>query len=341
MYHTVLQALADGHQHTAEQLIKQCHLRMTDLKQAFNTLNTFGIRVLERGTNTYQLTEPVELLDHARILAALPLSTRQRLAQIEIHTVLDSTNQYALARYCGAVPFACLTEYQTAGRGRQGRQWISPYASGLCLSLKPCYTIPYQPLSGLNIALAVTVAQTLRTLGATEIGIKWPNDILWRGRKLAGLLLESRGAKKCHIVYGIGINVKMHTSDTKAINQPFVDLSSVLGHKCISRNTLAAKLIDHCLQTLDRYPQVGLTAFRQDWHRFDLSYGQSVTLQIPQNTFSKKEPLKTGQNTKNTLIENKEYIMGTACGIDDQGALLLQVGHQKRRYACGEVSLRL
>jgi BirA family biotin operon repressor/biotin-[acetyl-CoA-carboxylase] ligase len=133
----------------------------------------------------------------------------------------------------------------------------------------------------------------------------------------------------------------MSSSNTKAINQPFVDLSSVLGHQSLSRNILAAKLIEQCLQTLDRYPQVGLTAFRQDWHRFDLSYGQSVTLQIPQSPTLKKEPLKTGQKTTNTLIENKEYIIGTACGIDDQGALLLQVGHQKRRYVCGEVSLRL
>lgn len=337
MYHTVLQALADGHQHTAKQLIKQCHLRITDLKQAFNTLNSFGIRIIELGANTYQLAESVELLDHARILTALPLETKQRLAKMEIHTVLDSTNQYALIRYSGAVPFACLAEYQTAGRGRQGRQWVSPYASGLCLSLKPCYTILNQPLSGLNIALAVTVAQTLYTLGATEIGIKWPNDILWRGRKLAGLLLESRGGKKCNVVYGIGINVKMHQCDTKAINQPFVDLFSVLGHKSLSRNTLAAKLIECCLQTLDRYPSGGLTTFQQDWHRFDLSYGQLITLHIPQNTPLKKELLKVKQKT--TLL--KEYITGIGCGIDDQGALLLQVGHQKQRYVCGEVSLRL
>jgi len=263
------------------------------------------------------MAEPLELLDRARILAALPKETRQRLIHIEIHSVLDSTNSYAL-QYKGAMPYACLAEYQTAGHGRHGRQWISPIGSGLCLSLKQ--RIQNKPLSGLNIALAVTVVRVLHLLGATDVGIKWPNDILWQGRKLAGLLLES--GKNSEIVFGIGINVKMVECNSKAINQPYVDLYSILGQTSPSRNILAAKIIEHCLQTLTNYPQLGLNAFQQDWHRFDLSYGQLVTLETPQS-------------------ENKTYSTGIACGIDEEGALLLQIGNQKQRYVDGEVSLRL
>jgi len=272
MYLQVLRRLADGQRYTTEQLIEQLALSAMELEQAIRTLTEYGVRLHSPAVNTYQLHEPLELLDHSRILAALSAVNRQRLAHLEIHSVLDSTNRYALEDK-RAVPFACLAEYQTAGRGRQGRQWVSPYASGLCLSIKHRYATLNKSLAELNIALAVTVVRVLRNLGAQEVGLKWPNDVLWRGRKLAGLLLETRHGKDYDIVIGIGINVKMPSIDTKAITQPWVDLCTVLGRP-VSRNTLAAMLIDQCLQTLVIYPQVGLAAFRHDWHGFDLSYGK-------------------------------------------------------------------
>jgi BirA family biotin operon repressor/biotin-[acetyl-CoA-carboxylase] ligase len=320
MYHQVLQILADGQRHSAQQLIEQLTLNPSELEQTINTLTTFGVRLHSPAANTYQLAEPMELLERSRILAALPTDTLSRLATLEILDIVDSTNRYALEQHSRPVPFACLAEYQTAGRGRQGRQWISPYASGLCLSIKQRDSVLNESLAGLNIALAVTVARVLRSLGASEVGLKWPNDVCWRGRKLAGLLLESRHGKNGEIVIGIGINVKMPPLDTENITQAWVDLYTVLGRP-VSRNTLAAMLIAQCLQTLILYPDVGLAAFRQDWQRFDLSYGRSVTLKIPPNP-----PLK---------------ITGTALGIDEQGALLLQVGTQKQSYVYGEVSLRL
>jgi BirA family biotin operon repressor/biotin-[acetyl-CoA-carboxylase] ligase len=329
MYHQILLMLADGQRHTAEQLIEQLALSAAELEQAINTLLAIGVRLHLPVANTYQLNDALELLDKSRILAALPTRTTERLADMEILEVVDSTNRYALAQHQRAVPFACLAEYQTAGRGRQGRQWISPYASGLCLSIKHRYAALNGSLAGLNIALAVTVVRVLRTLGAFEVGLKWPNDVLWRGHKLAGLLLESRLTKDCEVVIGIGMNVKMPSVDTRTIAQPWVDLYTVLG-QTISRNLLAAMLIDQCLQTLITYPQVGLAAFRDEWHRVDLSYGQSVTLEIP-----------TGETAAKDHYNNKENITGTAWGIDEQGALLLQVGKEKRRYVYGEVSLRL
>lgn len=256
----------------------------------------------------------LELLEAAQIWAALSTKNQQRLAHLDILDSVDSTNSYALAQQDKAVPYACMAEYQTAGRGQHGRQWLSPYASGLCLSLKHRYTSLNQPLAGLNIALAVTVARVLRNLGASKVGLKWPNDVIWQNRKLAGLLLESRYAKECEVVIGIGMNVKMPQIETEAITQAWVDLCTVLGHS-ISRNKLAAMLIDQCLETLISYPQLGLVAFLDDWHRFDLSYGKTVTLKIPQ----------------------KGFVTGTAWGINELGALRVD----KQDYAYGEVSLRL
>ncbi|RKZ52342.1 MAG: biotin--[acetyl-CoA-carboxylase] ligase [Candidatus Parabeggiatoa sp. nov. 3] len=321
MYYRVLQILADGQVHTAEQLNQYLSLGLGELEQALNTLITYGIRFHSKADNTYQLTEALELLERSRILAALPRETRQLMADLEIHSVLDSTNRHLLTQQHLTMPCVCLAEYQTAGRGRQGRQWVSPYASGLCLSLKQRYVALNEPLGGLSIALGVTVARALHRLGASDVGLKWPNDVLWRGRKLAGLLLESRWRMDCEIVIGIGINVKMPPVETPNIAQPWVDLYTVLGHS-ISRNALAAMLIEQCLQTLISYPQVGLAAFRPDWHDFDLSYGHTVTLSHD----------KRGERVT---------VTGTALGIDEQGALLLEVGNTIQRYVYGEVSLRL
>ncbi|MCK5718515.1 MAG: biotin--[acetyl-CoA-carboxylase] ligase [Thiomargarita sp.] len=270
-------------------------------------------------TTNYQSKSSLELFDKSIILTNISNQIRTIL-NLEIHSSLDSSNQYALTKYHGSLPFACLTEYQTAGRGRQGKSWISPYGSGICLSLKYRYQ-NLKLLTGLNIALVITVANSLYSLGISDIGIKWPNDILWHQHKLAGLLLESYcQANNYEIVYGIGINVKMPHS-IKTIDQPWVDLSTILGNKTISRNKLAAILIDQCLQTLLNYPHQGLAPYQADWYKYDLSYGKPVSLKIANKSAT--------------------YISGIAQGINQQGALLVKIGKNVITYTDAEVSLRL
>jgi BirA family biotin operon repressor/biotin-[acetyl-CoA-carboxylase] ligase len=250
-------------------------------------------------------------LNHTQIISKLSKQSQQDLVYLKVLDTVDSTNTYVLNQ--ADYPIACLAEYQSAGRGRLGRQWISPHGSGICLSIKHSYAKPNFSLNGLNIALTVTIVRVLRAFGAVDVGIKWPNDILWQTHKLAGLLLESRYiSSRCEVVIGIGLNVKPHN------NQAWIDLETILGHN-ISRNDLAAALIDHCLQTLITYSTTELSAYQQDWHRFDLSYGKIVTLKIP--------------------VADGEYklITAKANGIDEQGAL--QVGEHK--YVYGEVSLNL
>jgi BirA family biotin operon repressor/biotin-[acetyl-CoA-carboxylase] ligase len=332
----VLHLLADGQRYTAPQLIEQLGISPLDLDLAIRTVTAYGIRLNPSAIYGYQLAERLELLDRDCILADLSGNTRQRLAQLEILEVIDSTNRYALEQPPMEGAFVCLAEYQTAGRGRQGRQWVSPYASGLCLSLKQRYDALNHSLAGISIATAVTVGQVLRALGAAEIGLKWPNDVVWRGRKLAGLLLESRNTKvcvppsenrkfqnACDVVVGMGMNIKMPGVETAMIDQPWTDLQTVLGYS-ISRNQLAARLIEQGLQTLATYPQHGLAPFMRDWQSFDMIYGHPVTLKIP--------PV----NQEGGAFS----VTGIACGIDEEGALLLQVGNRKQRYVYGEVSVR-
>ena len=330
MFHCILQVLADGQPHTVQELTSKLAVSPRELDSLVKTLITYGVEFSSLSVLNYQLSENLELLDHASLWAKLPKYTQQQMAHLEIIDVVDSTNHYVLTQTQHPLPLVCLAEYQTAGRGQHGRRWISPYARGLCLSIKQHYTQFNYLVSGLGIALAITVARLLRAIGASEIGVKWPNDIIWRNRKLAGLLLETRKQNQLdEIIVGIGINVKMPSKEITTIEQPWVDLQTVIGQP-ISRNTLAALLIEHCLQTLISYSQNGLTSFLSDWYHFDLLYGQLVTLE--QSSFDGDS--KTAETQRN-------FVIGRACGIDEQGALLLQTGDGKHRYCYGEARVRV
>ena len=286
------------------------------LEHLLHSLLEYGIEFVP--LSGYQLTEPLELFDSNYILATLSENIRQCLTKIEIFEFINSTNHYALNQKEKIGVY--LAEYQTAGRGQQGRRWVSPYAKGICLSLKHSYDNLFYPLTGLNIALALTIVQGLRSLGAHDIEIKWPNDVMWQGRKLAGILLESRflGNRNYEVVAGIGINV--YPNLLKDIDRPWVDMCTVLGKK-ISRNQLASILIEQGMQTLIFYPKQGLSAWMPYWQKVDMLYGRTVTLKHHSNS---------------SLM-----MQGTAWGIDEEGALLLQVGHHLQRYMAGEVSIAL
>lgn len=255
-----------------------------------------------------------ERLDHAAIWDALSPELRNQLC-LEIFSELDSTNQYALHR-ATAPCLACLAEYQTQGRGRQGKRWIAPVGSGLCLSLKYCYPITTFPLVGLNLALALTVAKLLRNLGAAEVGVKWPNDIGWNYRKLAGLLLETRLTTHSYeVVLGIGLNIQM--PETVEIDQAWVDLQTVM-RRSISRNTVASLLIEHGMDTLKNYPTTHFTPFLAEWDAFDLLKSKQIQVVMPTTTY-----------------------VGIACGIDESGGLRLQVGETQQIVYYGEASVCL
>jgi BirA family biotin operon repressor/biotin-[acetyl-CoA-carboxylase] ligase len=157
-------------------------------------------------------------------------------------------------------------------------------------------------------------------LGITEVGLKWPNDLLWDWRKLGGILLEFGGESSgpCHVVAGVGVNVAMPDSAREAIDQPWIDLRSILGPNEISRNRLAARVVSEMLKTCARFEQQGFEP-PPEWKQLDVTLGQRITLQLPNNT----------------------RIDGISRGIDNSGALLLETATGIQRFLGGEVSLRL
>lgn len=268
------------------------------------------------------MTASLELLDRELILAGLTGEARARVSRLELHPVLDSTNAYLLAQARAGWPsgVVCLAERQTAGRGRLGRDWLTPFGAGLAFSLLWRFETQPEALSGLSLATGIAVARGLRDVGVTEVGLKWPNDVWWRGRKLGGILLESGvTADSVHVVAGIGINIALPGEEATVIDQPWVDLREILGTGRIARNRLASSLIGELIQIFAGFERDGFAGLAAEWARFDRVAGRRVSLRLA-----------------NTLIT------GVARGVDATGALLLESADGViTPYIGGEISLRV
>ena len=270
----------------------------------------------------HPLQSAPEALARTLIEAALAAPVQAQLAGIEIHPSLDSTNaellRHVMADPSGKhyrAPLLCLAEEQTGGRGRRGRHWHSPAGANLYWSL--LWRFPQQPaqLPGLSVLTALGTAWALRELGVTDVGLKWPNDVLWRDRKLAGILLEcSASADSTAMVAGIGLNVAMPAATP--IDQAWTDLQQIL-QRTVSRNTLAAALLN---QIVPLYQQVAAQHWPDLpalWAEYDRYAGQQVQLYTPHHT-----------------------VHGRVQGIDQHGALLLADDQGVHTFSSGEVSLR-
>jgi len=318
----IVRLLADGKRRSGEDVAAELGIsRAAVWKAVQKAASRLGLVIeAERGRG-YRLRRPLELLDAAAIAERIERPVRRRLAPIQVLDEVDSTNSLLLRQAREGAPSGqvCLAERQSAGRGRQGRHWVSPFGGNLYLSLLWRYALPPAALGGLSLAAGVAVVKALTAAGAQDIGLKWPNDIHWRRRKLGGLLLEVAGEAEgpSQVVVGVGINLHLEPEQAAPIEQPWVDLSEIIGAASVRRNALAAALIHQLTVTLERYAQEGLGAFIDDWRLYDAYRGEPVE-----------------------LVQGARRITGINAGIDDDGGLLLQRDGQLTRFSAGELSLR-
>ncbi len=312
--------LADGAFHSGESLAQALGISRTSVWKQIQKWD----RELELGVQAvkgkgYFLPEPLDLLDEEALRQALMQDLLPSSLHLELHSVLASTNTHLMeAAAAGRKgPALCLAEQQTAGQGRYGRFWYSPFAKNLYLSLLWSTTLPPQRLSGLSLALGVAIAQCLASLGVGGVGLKWPNDLLAAGRKLGGLLIQIGGeiGGSGYLVAGLGLNVRMPAAATTAIDQPWIDLDS-LGVR-ISRTQLAIALSQAMMECLHRLEQEGAEAYLREWPTLDVYRGQRVYIK-----------------------QGERCLSGINRGIDASGALLLETEANLQCFHAGEVSLR-
>jgi BirA family biotin operon repressor/biotin-[acetyl-CoA-carboxylase] ligase len=314
--------LADGQLHSGEAIAE--HLGITRAavwKAVHKAGEALGLTVETVRGRGYRLVAALELLDREQILGGLSPTSRACIQGLEIHDSIDSTNSHLMrqAQNGAASGLLCLAERQTAGRGRRGRSWVSPYGANIYLSLLWRYPFGPAELAGISLAAGTAVAAALRAGGVQEVSLKWPNDVLWGRRKLAGLLVEVVGESggPSHVVVGVGINTRLDPTQAAPIDQPWVDLNKILGSKGFSRNRIAASVANELIRVLDRYGREGLAPFVSEWERFDHYLGERVQVSV-----------------------GDQRIVGIHAGITERGALRVSSGGSVITFRAGEVSLR-
>jgi len=322
MRRDLLAILSDGKFHSGEALGLALGVSRMAIWKRIRALRESGVPLEVVRAQGYRLPEAVELLDARAIQDGLGTAARERLASVDTFLEIDSTNTWLRQRALDGAPSGsvCVAEMQSAGRGRRNRYWVSPFAASLYLSLLWRSSAGAAELGGLSLAAGVAVVRSLGTFGIDSAGLKWPNDVLVDGAKLAGILIDVIGESTgpCSVIIGIGINVAMPETAAAEIDQNWIDLRRLTGREAISRNRLASAVLDHMVAALEEFERSGLQPFLEDWNRRDVIQHREVSLRLP-----------------------NEVIQGRACGIDSGGALLVDTASGRRRFASGEVSLRI
>ena len=318
---SVLRILSDGRFHSGSALGEALSVSRAAVWKAVQKLQQeWQVRINAVPGRGYQLAVPLTLLDKDTILSAIAPQTRSRLQEIQVLWSVDSTNRYILNQAPNGIGsgLAVLAEHQSAGRGRRGRHWVSPFGRNLYLSLLWDFELDAAQLSGLSLAIAVAITRALSKLEINDVMLKWPNDLLWQERKLCGVLLEMKGEASgpWQVVIGMGMNVNMDSITTEEIGQPWVDLKTILGQN-LDRNKLAAVILSELLEAMDQFQDSGLSPFLAEWRTRDICRDQLVELHFPD-----------------------KVQQGIARGIDLNGALLLESEGVVKPYHAGEVSLR-
>jgi BirA family biotin operon repressor/biotin-[acetyl-CoA-carboxylase] ligase len=314
----LIQQLAAGELCSGEWLAEQAGISRAAIARHIDQLQQIGLDIYSIKGKGYRLAQPISLLD----INLMKKHQSASAADILLQHLTDSTNTQMLKKIQdgqsiqrGAVLVA---EAQSAGRGRRGNTWVSPFGSNLYFSMYWPLEQGIQAAMGLSLVVAVAVAELLEKHYQLAIQLKWPNDIYIGGQKLGGILVELAGQShaQCDVVIGIGLNVQMPSGSATAISQPFTDLAQHAAEP-IDRNWLVAALQEQLCSMLGLFEQTGFYAYVNRFNQRDMWHGEMVTI--------------SSATTKHA---------GICRGVDKQGALLLDQNGVITPYFGGELSLR-
>ncbi len=317
--------LADGEVHSGAAIARIMDCSRTTVWKQFRQLQNLGLEISAMPGRGYRLIRPIELLDRSLLLEYVSPGVAATLEALEVFGVIDSTSERLRS---AAAPgpermSVVLAEYQTGGRGRRGRRWLSPYGSGLCLSVSWCFSVVPPALSALSLAAGVAIHRALAVFEPADLGLKWPNDIIAGRRKLGGLLVDVEGESQgpIKVVIGVGINIDVSEGlDNELANEvglPPAGLRELISSGDVSRNTVAASVINELHAVLVEFSRSGFETFVDEWQRYDSLRGEPVSVRIGARTHD-----------------------GIASGIAADGTLLLEANGETISVLSGDVSLR-
>ena len=316
----ILTALNQGHFVSGQALAEQLEISRTAVAKHIQSLQEMGLDIFKVNGKGYKLSQPLSLLNEASIKDAYQQLDGVK-AEFEVQPIIDSTNSELMRRVQQkniANHHVLVAEMQQQGKGRRGRTWQSPFAANLYYSYYWRLDDGIHAAMGLSIAVGLAIHDSLKALHNLDVQLKWPNDVLVDGRKLAGVLVELDGTTEgpCHLVIGVGLNMNMPATSAEHIDQPWCDLSEHC--QSVDKNQLVAVLTRFLEQRLAQYAEHGLSPMYQQWNAVHAFAGKEVEL-------------STGSASWRGICE----------GIDEQGAVLIRVDGQSKRYFGGEISLRV
>jgi BirA family transcriptional regulator, biotin operon repressor / biotin---[acetyl-CoA-carboxylase] ligase len=318
----VFQRLDDRDFRSGEALAADLDVTRAAVWKAVEQLRELGVALDAQSSKGYRLATGVSALSAERILAQLPGDVRKRIEALLVEWTLESTNTRLLESLPPRANHAAivLAEHQTGGRGRRGRGWIAPPGGAICLSLAWQYADMPADLSALSLVVGLCVVNALTELGV-ESQLKWPNDLVTRGGKLGGILIEMRAEAggPVHVVVGIGLNVLLDAATRVAVEKTGNTADDLRAQRAAppDRNTVVAGLLARLVPALEGFPRHGFAPHLANWHECDALREREVR------------------------VENAgEITRGIARGIDAHGALLVETPAGVRRFISGEVTVR-
>jgi BirA family biotin operon repressor/biotin-[acetyl-CoA-carboxylase] ligase len=319
----LLRLLADGLPHSGERLAATLGVSGVVVHDGIERLRLRGIDIEARPRQGYALPCAVELFEERAIRAALAHARTVHLRRLDLELDVDSTNDQLLRAMAPppGVADVMLSELQHAGRGRRGRQWVAPFGGSIALSMARVFPDAARVSPALSLSAGVAVARALTRAGARGIGLKWPNDVWLDGRKIGGVLADLRSAAggPAHVVIGIGINVALTPAARARIEASGVRVAAV-ADACAappSRNFIAGAIIDELLSMLAEFERDGFAPLWSAWTALDVLRDRPAQ-----------------------VVTGDTVVVGTARGVDAQGALQLERDGRREHFVSGEASLR-
>ncbi|MBM3341588.1 MAG: biotin--[acetyl-CoA-carboxylase] ligase [Betaproteobacteria bacterium] len=316
--YTVLRWLADGEFHSGEALARAVDASRASVWNAVQEIEANGVEVYRIRGRGYRLAQPLSLLDAGALQRWLGESAP---FSVEILNEAESTNTLLLERAREGAPHASViaAEWQRAGRGRLNRPWHAGLAGALTFSVLWRFSQGAATLAGLSLAVGLALVRALEAFGVSGAGLKWPNDVVWRQRKLAGILIEMQGEAlgPSAVVIGVGVNVRLSNALQTRIDQAAADVETLTGQP-VDRNRLLAALLTEINRVLLEFERAGFAPLREDWQRRHVHQDCAVRVSLP------------GGSAES----------GLARGVGSDGALLLETAQGVKPIHSGDVSLR-
>lgn len=314
----LLIALSNAEFQSGQRLADALGVSRTAIANHVKQLQLLGLDIYQVKGRGYRLAEPLQLLDAAKI-------NQLRLngsPEVVVHNITDSTNSQLMQRVTDGVidtlGYTLVAEAQTAGRGRRGRNWYSPFGASLYFSMYWRLEQGIQSAMGLSLVVALAVVRLLKQQYQLDAKVKWPNDVYVDGKKLAGILVELAGQAHagCNVIIGIGLNIRLPKQAVENIDQQYTDLNTVTVQH-IDRNSLVAQLQQQLVAILTDFSHSGFDNYVEEFNAYN-QYQQRVV-----------------------KLSGNEEIEGICLGVDKQGALLIKTDMGVKNYYGGELSLRL